>query len=397
MRSPLRTAAAILCSIAIFIGVPALAEYAARKRFGPPAPQSELILDRWAASRTNPNYRGKAVQVNAEGFRRDRSVSLDKSPDEVRIFLLGGSTAYGDDTLYPEIDAHWRISNQQTIDFYLEQRLNSSFPKKRWQVINAGVKGYLLNQDLALFLSAARRYKPDYLVLLDGMNDLFVILRTPSPYDGYRDAGFHEEFNALTRPGDLSLPAMASVWLLNNSALYRFIHDDARERRRVSARKEKVEKSDAKPGLAGLTADEQRQYQAAAGQFDDYVHTARQIHRLAGMDGIETLFVLQPQMAVTKKRLTSIEQQLFDYWRKIDSPLYLYGFQSLYPELSKKMSAGAAEEGYRFLDLSGVFDRMEEQTFSDYCHLTPVGNRAIADAVFDSLEASFQARSVAAQ
>jgi lysophospholipase L1-like esterase len=28
---------------------------------------------------------------------------------------------------------------------------------------------------------------------------------------------------------------------------------------------------------------------------------------------------------------------------------------------------------------------MTAQTFTDYCHLTPAGNQAVADAIFDSL------------
>ena len=80
------------------------------------------------------------------------------------------------------------------------------------------------------------------------------------------------------------------------------------------------------------------------------------------------------------------------HWSKIDGPLYVYGFQTLYPQLSAQLTSAAQTEGYRFLDLSSVFDHAGVQAFTDYCHLTPAGNQIIADAIFDSLAASLSSR-----
>jgi hypothetical protein len=103
-----------------------------------------------AAFANDPNYSANGVQVNAQGFRRAANLSLVQPANTVRIFLLGGSVAYRG-ALYPEIDEHWKfLENNQTIDHYLEARLNAAFPQKHWEVVNAAVKGYFLNQDLAL-------------------------------------------------------------------------------------------------------------------------------------------------------------------------------------------------------------------------------------------------------
>jgi hypothetical protein len=134
-----------------------------------------------------------------------------------------------------------------------------------------------------------------------------------------------------------------------------------------------------------MTPDEQHRYQMAAGKIGEFSRPVRQVQHLAAMEGTKTLFVLQPQIAVTRKPLTSVESRLLEYWSKIDGPLYVYGFQTLYPQLARELSDAAQAEGYRFLDATGVFDRMTAQTFTDYCHLTPAGNQAVADAIFDSL------------
>lgn len=397
MHPSLKTAVIILINVVIFCVAIVLVECVTRAiaygQLGSPGRQTELILDRWAAFRNNPSYVGKGVQLTADGFRRDRSVSFDKLPNTIRIFLFGGSVAYGGDTLYPEIDDHWRISNQQTIDYYLEQRLSSSFPGTHWEVINAGLKGSFLNQDMAIFLSVAQRYKPDYIVLLDGVNDMFMMIRSSGSYDGYRDAGFSKEFKELTEPGSLSLATMSSTWLASNSAFYRFIREQLKLRHQTRTRKELARTADSGADSVRPSPDELSQYHAAASRFESFAHTVRQMHRLAELDRVHVLFALQPSLAVTRKEKTSIEKQLLDYWRKTDGT-FVYGFERLYPELARKLAADAHGEGYSFIDLTGVFDRMSAQAFTDYCHLTPAADQAVADAIFDSLAGSLREKAL---
>ncbi|HYK60665.1 MAG TPA: hypothetical protein VEV85_14630 [Bryobacteraceae bacterium] len=134
MRSAIKVTLIVLFSVTVACVVLLMTEYAVRKivygQFAMPGRQTELILDRWAAFVNNPNYSANGVRVNAQGFRRAANLSLVKPANTVRIFLLGGSVAYGGETLYPEIDEHWKpLDNNQTVDHYLEARLNSVFPE----------------------------------------------------------------------------------------------------------------------------------------------------------------------------------------------------------------------------------------------------------------------------
>jgi len=92
------------------------------------------------------------------------------------------------------------------------------------------------------------------------------------------------EFDALTRPGDLSLKVMASTWLLNNSALYRLIRIKWASAIEIGSA-ESGQKRGSRLDFGGLTPAEQTQYRAAPKQFDNYLHTSRQIHRVAAVDG----------------------------------------------------------------------------------------------------------------
>jgi hypothetical protein len=102
MRSAIKVTLIASYSIAFACVVLLMTEYGVRKtvyrQFAMPGRQTELILDRWAAFVNNPNYNANGVRVNAQGFRRAGNLSLVKPANTVRIFLLGGSVAYGGET-----------------------------------------------------------------------------------------------------------------------------------------------------------------------------------------------------------------------------------------------------------------------------------------------------------
>ncbi len=100
------------------------------RKLGPKSLHPVGLRDRFTAWRNNPAYGRVDIEHNSQGFRRDRDVSVEKPPNTVRVFLLGGSAMYGEEGGYPEIDRRYsRIYNNQLIDYYLEQKLNQAFPR----------------------------------------------------------------------------------------------------------------------------------------------------------------------------------------------------------------------------------------------------------------------------
>ncbi|MFW6358649.1 MAG: SGNH/GDSL hydrolase family protein, partial [Chroococcales cyanobacterium] len=135
-------------------------------------------------------------QINEQGFRDDDALPLEKPKDEIRIFLLGGSTAFG----------HWNEGNEATIAHKLEERINQrvtqqqrspeqyrpdvfpfyepdrvkafALPPKiiegNYRVINAAVPGYTSGNELAQLALKILPYEPDLIVLMDGYTDLLL-------------------------------------------------------------------------------------------------------------------------------------------------------------------------------------------------------------------------------
>jgi len=392
VRPALKAAAFVLYNVAIVCVIFAVAEYSARwyvsAKRGRGREQAEEVIDRWSAFRTTPNFDRAGVHHNGQGFRRDTDVSLEKPPGTTRIFLLGASVAYGAETIYPEIDAQWKINNHETIDYYLEQRLNLANPSTHWEVINAAVSGFQLHEDLARILSVLLRYKPDAVILLDGVNDLSQIIRSGPNFDPYTQTALAEQFNDLTDPHGLpALETMLSTWLVRNSVLFRAVHDRAEHRAHLQYRRGRIAGPIA-PGLklSDLSQADQQRYQEIAAQAGYYRRAVRLIHHALAVDGVNDLFLLQPTLRLSRKPLTEVETRLADYDREVAGKLELYAYETLYPAIASQLTEDSRVEGYRFQNLIDVFDDTSAQTFTDYCHLTAAGDRAIADAVFERLQ-----------
>ena len=141
-----------------------------------------------------PRQKSKYWQINEQGFREATAVTPTKPQDEIRIFLLGGSTAFG----YGNTSNSATISNQ--LEKRLQQRLQQQLtspklykpdllpfdkikrqqaiakPSKiksgNYRVINAAVPGYASGNELAQVALEILKYQPDLIIILNGYSDL---------------------------------------------------------------------------------------------------------------------------------------------------------------------------------------------------------------------------------
>ena len=111
------------------------------------------------------NYFGW-VHVNRQGFRGS-DVAMDKPPGTTRIIAVGGSTTF--DTFVSRDEAAWPARTQ----FWLKQLA----PQRPVEVINAGVPGYRVIDDLVRLQTELYQYQPDVIILYQAHNDLFAALR----------------------------------------------------------------------------------------------------------------------------------------------------------------------------------------------------------------------------
>lgn len=151
---------------------------------------------RFALVRGQEYYRW--VHVNASGFR-GRDVEIAKPDGVLRIMVVGGSTVFdstvdGDDKAWPA---------------RLEHHLGCLLPTRKVEVINAGVPGYVMLDNLIRLQSELYEFKPDILVLYQAHNDLLAALHR-----------IHESYRGLRTPRKVESVAPWTEWLQEHSLLY---------------------------------------------------------------------------------------------------------------------------------------------------------------------------------
>jgi lysophospholipase L1-like esterase len=99
--------------------------------------------------------------INRHGFRY-REISRYKPSQTLRIVMVGGSVV-----LYGH-------TNETTISGYVEKLIKSRYSDQNVEVINAGVTGFISDQELILLVLKLTDYQPDFVIVFDGFNDFLV-------------------------------------------------------------------------------------------------------------------------------------------------------------------------------------------------------------------------------
>jgi lysophospholipase L1-like esterase len=103
--------------------------------------------------------------INGQQFRYRRDLELPKPAGTCRIFLIGGSTAFGSGA----------STNETTVGGYLERYLNEQEKKYgcRFEVVTAAASGWSSAHERILVENRLAEFEPDVVVALSGHNDLF--------------------------------------------------------------------------------------------------------------------------------------------------------------------------------------------------------------------------------
>ena len=106
---------------------------------------------------------------------------------------------------------------------------------------------------------------------------------------------------------------------------------------------------------------------------ETYIGNYEIVNALAQKYGFEALFFWQPQIAVGEKSLTNEELEMR---RELD-PVVVEFYQSVYHRVRQ-----VAKKYKNLYYIADTFDSANSQIYIDQVHVTPVGNRLIAERIF---------------
>lgn len=327
----------------------------------------------------------RGVTHNSQGFRRTENVEREKPAGTYRIFLMGASTAYGLGTMWPHIERDYAVlDNSETIDAYLEEILGDALPYDEVEVINAGIPSIWTHHNLIYLNQTILGFNPDLILFLDGFNDHFFFGR------------FHNQFAsyAVGRPADVIMgpPTLRSLlqanlwWLFRKSAFMHMAGRAARAGWGMLRGGERADPLDVPQALEDVEWVFER-------------NALKMIRRNALIledEGIPAIFLLQPQLALERRhldRMPEIEKELFEFNIASWAPNYEDFLIQATPKIASMIREAVEPTGATFLDLTDIYPESEGQIYTDYAHLTPEGNRILAEVVADEIIRVIEVRS----
>jgi lysophospholipase L1-like esterase len=320
-----------------------------------------------------PNLSGLGYHTNGQSFRYDDELPESKDADEIRIFVTGGSMAWGAG-----------VRQDQTYAALLESFLGAHPDLRGYhvRVIPAGVGAYVTTQERILTLSRILEYDPDVLVMFTGSNDV---------YEGYRGNRLlrHQDFMEIRRalekspvsrvsPG-LDASAMASVdrpsWRDYRSKLHY----------RIALALYRLRTRDRVDEFASTLSFP---YEQTASE------TLRNVHAIVDATrrhDIDFLLYFQPFLPATNKVLSDWEREILENDAR-SMPGWHAFVEGAYEYYRQHLAQDARDEGYRFVDADAAIASESEALFIDEYHLGDRGNRLVAEHLLEHLLPTVVAR-----
>ncbi len=309
------------------------------------------------------NNKGFGYVTNEYGFRYNGDFPAKKPKEEIRIFVTGGSTAWG------------AGASQQS--FYapvLEKILQKKFPDFRIRVISAGAMAYLSTHERILILNKISELEPDIVIMFSGWNDTYAGYRGIRVLDDHWDyfdlapilVKYNSHFSKSVKKEGMETLDMPDF--RNYTFKIHYLID----RNIYNLKKGRIER--------GIKAYRINDYNVTG----DLIKNIKIINDLAKRQGFVLVFYLQPTLHNTHKTLTQLEKRLL----KEHQAMYL-GFSEfnarVYDLYKKKIAPLAEDENFLFVDGDNAISKEPKTVFCDHVHFGDRGNRLIAMHMSDFL------------
>ena len=327
-----------------------------------------------------PNTDGRGYHTNAATMRYDRDLAPRKEKGETRIFVTGGSTAWGAG-----------VTQDQLYTTKAEEALAKQFSDRQVKVICAGVGGYVSLHELLRYMIFIRPLSPDVWVMYTGSMDVYaayrgrsyvlspdmmelrsVVLSGAAEYPIMRER-FSEASNAAAADQRGPLWGAYDIklhWLLDTS-LYKL-------RLRMIA-----QKTEGLPPDTGGTSssDTALQPEEAVKIFLQNIAVAA---HMAHDDGIKLVVMLGPSVYSTAKHLADFETAMVRTDESTFPGLVKY-YKAAYPLLRQQLAQASKEERFVFIDADNAIANEKRAVFAEPGHLGDRGNSMIGAFIAETL------------
>ncbi len=293
--------------------------------------QQNLLYYEQPILHLRPDQHSQTVNVNSLGFRGPEFIR-EKPETSFRIFLVGGSTAFGAGA----------TSDDFTIAGFLQKKFDDVKLTKKIQVVNAGISSATSFEETYYIKHTLAQLNPDLIVIYDGFNDAqYRVLSDPVISEG----GEVKKWEGFKFK---NFPFYRTPWVIHDLLSAKTPHTDSSKR----ADEDSTEK------IISL-----------------WKSRVEEICQIGKENGFVTLIVVQPSLMTGDKKLSEYESK---YVAKTD-----LDFATKATLKGMADSLKSIDSSCKTIDLSRVFDDITEPIYTDIVHVNDHGNRIVAEKLYN--------------
>jgi lysophospholipase L1-like esterase len=316
-----------------------------------------------------PNQKIDEEGINSKGFRGSEvSNVLDKRK---RIIVVGGSAAMGTG-----------IATNETFEAMMEG-LNPHY-----EVINAGVVGFLSGQELAYTVTELVDYHPQIIIAFDGWNDLHEQWYHSAWFSGNKEKdeiGFNNNFFCLQIEKKLIDNYKTETSLFQSFG--RFFNTVVAKSILLSRLRIKVARAMQHFTLAKDSRGKNKAMEpsVSAAYFTEIVNTytnnLRKMNDFCKSQGIKFAVVFQPELGCKANRTAEEQTMLTNY--AFGSKNYSQEFPALYRRFMESSKDILKKHEVEYVDINEtyIFSSSSKTLFTDAVHTSKNGNQIIAEII----------------
>jgi len=327
-------------------------------------------FDDYKNIRLTPNYQNtKGIYHNGQGFRRIQETPKEKAEGVYRVFIMGGSTAYGLGALskYGQVK-YSVIRNDETIDHYLEEYLAGKTAYKRVEVINAAITSQMSHHHLIYLNQTILKFHPDMIIFIDGFNDYYP---EKKGFDQFRDYAYQERVHQyMAEPSIDAWLGYTGWWLFRKS---HFVHVASKTVLPLWLWFKSMDRGQARMNVDGALSN------LRENAHNNFLKMVERNTIILRHEGVVPVFTVQPEIIFKQSKVfTKMEQDILQEMTTHWSENYSEFKNRARPVVIDQMKQATGQTGAYFFDLTNIFGGLDDDAYTDYCHLTPMGNKRLA-------------------
>jgi hypothetical protein len=276
---------------------------------------------------------GDGYITNCHHFRHHSDFPEEKEKDEIRIFITGGSKAWGAGATQEKL--YTRI---------IEKLLRENNSGLNIRVVCAAVNTYCSVQERIMIENRIIRFSPDYIVMFSGRNDC---------YFGYTGRDIMHDQDYFNYRDIIEGDTASTLRHLISKLLYG--HN--------------------KGGANTLRIDKSIKCEKVVGTLMTNLHI---LGNLAERCNFKLIFYLEPTLYTTRKQFSSWERLLL---KKSETKFAGFSEYSrmVYSMYRDTLPNDAKRNGYVFVDGDKAIENEERSIFSDHVHFGDRAYRLVAN------------------